>query len=101
MKKNLLLLLGVIALTIVPLFYHRAGSAEELFTGTDDQGPAMIRRDHPEYRPWFHSLWTPPSDEVESLLFSLQAALGAGVICYYFGLRHGRSQRAAMESKCT
>lgn len=39
-----------------------------------------------------HPLYEPPSGEVESALFALQAALGAGVLAYYFGLRRGRRQ---------
>ena len=37
-------------------------------------------------------MWTPPSKEIESLLFSLQAALGAGLLGYYVGLRRGRGE---------
>ena len=33
----------------------------------------------PGYKPWFEPLWKPPSAEVETMLFALQAALGAGV----------------------
>ena len=29
--------------------------------------------------------WEPPSGEIESLLFALQAAIGAGFIGYYVG----------------
>lgn len=36
-----------------------------------------------------------PSGDVESALFALQAALGAGVLAYYFGIRRGRRQGAA------
>ncbi|WP_309030311.1 energy-coupling factor ABC transporter substrate-binding protein, partial [Streptomyces alfalfae] len=46
----------------------------------------------PDYEPWFSPLYEPPSGEVESALFALQAALGAGVLAYYFGLRRGRRQ---------
>jgi cobalt/nickel transport protein len=48
--------------------------------------------DEAGYQPWFEPLWTPPSKEIESLLFSLQAALGAGLLGYYFGLRRGRGE---------
>jgi cobalt/nickel transport protein len=37
------------------------------------------------YEPWFQPLWEPPSGEIESLLFSLQAAIGAVIIGYFFG----------------
>ena len=46
----------------------------------------------PDYEPWFSPLYEPPSGEIESALFAVQAALGAGVLAYYFGLRRGRRQ---------
>jgi cobalt/nickel transport protein len=40
----------------------------------------------------------PPSKEIESLLFMLQAALGAGLLGYYIGLRRGEAKgRRAVE----
>jgi len=39
-----------------------------------------------DYKPWFSPLWEPPSGEIETLLFSLQAAIGAGIIGYIAGL---------------
>jgi cobalt/nickel transport protein len=38
-------------------------------------------------------LYEPPSDEIESLLFALQAALGAGFIGYYIGYKRGKTKR--------
>jgi cobalt/nickel transport protein len=37
------------------------------------------------YQPWFHSIYTPPSAEIESLLFALQAAIGSMIIGYFLG----------------
>jgi cobalt/nickel transport protein len=42
-----------------------------------------------DYKPWFSSIWEPPSGEIESLLFALKAALGAGFIGYYIGYVRG------------
>lgn len=42
-----------------------------------------------------------PSGEVESALFALQAALGAGVLAYYFGVRKGRRQGLAQAAAGT
>lgn len=36
---------------------------------------------------------------MESALFALQAALGAGVLAYYFGLRKGRRQGLAQSHR--
>ncbi len=41
------------------------------------------------YQPWFSSVWTPPSGEIESLLFALQAAFGAIIIGYFLGYYRG------------
>ncbi|MGP4007746.1 energy-coupling factor ABC transporter substrate-binding protein, partial [Streptomyces sp. 4N124] len=46
----------------------------------------------PDYEPWFSPLYEPPSAEIESGLFALQAAIGAGALAYYFGVRRGRRQ---------
>ena len=45
---------------------------------------------NPEYKPWFEAIWSPPSAEVESFLFALQAAAGTGFIGYWIGFQRGR-----------
>lgn len=80
-KKNLLLGLLVVAIVILPLII-KSGSE---FEGADDQAGGIIEEINPEYEPWAEPLWEPPSGEVESLLFSLQVAIGAGTIGYILG----------------
>lgn len=96
MKKNtrinLLLLLAVAALAVLPLALGLGDHKEEPFTGADAQAETAITEIDPDYEPWFSPLYEPPSGEIESALFALQAALGAGVLAYYFGLRRGRRQ---------
>jgi len=75
-----------------PLILPLPGGLAEPFAGADDQAQAAITAANPDYRPWFTPLWEPPSGEIESLLFALQAALGAGLLGYYLGLRRGQSQ---------
>lgn len=58
------------------------------FKGSDDMATDAIGEARPGYQPWAQPLWKPPSDEVESLLFSLQAAIGAGILGYVIGRRH-------------
>lgn len=96
MKKwTILVVLAVIALTVVPLVV--AGGSE--FAGADGEAEAAITEIDSGYQPWFSSIWEPPSGEIESLLFALQAAIGAGAVFYalgYFvGRAKGRSQAAA------
>jgi len=75
----------------VSLWLPRSGNSESAFTGTDDQAKDLIQEVRPEYVPWFRPVWKPPSGEVETLLFTLQAALGAGVLGYVIGYFRGRA----------
>ncbi len=71
------------------------------FSGTDGQAQNAISEINPGYKPWFDSIWSPPGNEVESLLFALQAALGSGFIGYYFGARERKKrQRKKCEECC-
>ncbi|WP_409175692.1 energy-coupling factor ABC transporter substrate-binding protein [Brevibacillus fortis] len=88
MKKgwNWLLLLGVIVLAIVPLLLVQ----DSEFGGADGAAEEAIKEIAPNYEPWFQPLIEPPGGETESLLFAVQAALGAGVVGYAVGLYKGR-----------
>lgn len=88
-----LLVAVVIVLAVAPLFLNRGSE----FGGADGLAEETITEIQPEVRPWFEPLWEPPGGETESLLFSLQAALGAGLIGYYFGLKRGQDRRDTNE----
>lgn len=94
-KINALLLLVVVALAVLPLALGLGDHKEEPFTGADAEAETAITELQPDYEPWFSPLYEPPSGEIESALFALQAALGAGVLAYYFGVRRGRRQGEA------
>ncbi|GIM85427.1 energy-coupling factor ABC transporter substrate-binding protein [Salinispora arenicola] len=89
---NLLLVLAVLALAVVPLAFG-LGSGEEPFSGADALAEQAIVDDHPDYEPWFSPIYEPPSAEMESALFALQAALGAGLLGYYFGVARTRQRQ--------
>ena len=90
-RQNLFLLLGVIVLALVPLLTIKpAHEGEEIFGGADGQAESAITEIRPDYKPWFAPFWEPPSGEIESLLFGLQAALGAGAVAYCLGYYRGR-----------
>ncbi|BCL17464.1 energy-coupling factor ABC transporter substrate-binding protein [Micromonospora sagamiensis] len=91
-RVNLLLLLAVVALAAAPLLLGLGGSAEEPFAGADAQAEEAIVTDHPDYEPWFSAIYEPPSAEIESGLFALQAAVGAGFLGYYFGVARTRQR---------
>jgi cobalt/nickel transport protein len=85
-KKNLWLLSIVILLAVIPLFMQKGAE----FGGADGEAEEAIGEISPDYEPWFSSIWEPPSGEIESLLFALQAALGAGFIGYFIGWTRGK-----------
>jgi cobalt/nickel transport protein len=83
-KRHIIMLIMVAVIIIFPLaLYNGHTSSGEIFSGSDSQGTDLITSEG--YKPWFSSIWEPPSPEIESLLFSLQAAIGALIIGYYKG----------------
>ncbi len=88
-----LLVAGVLALVALALVVGAGKSAgeEEPFGGTDAAVTQQLEADG--YVPWFRPLFEPGSGEVESGLFAVQAALGAGVLGYCVGAmrRRGRA----------
>ncbi|MTV48984.1 energy-coupling factor ABC transporter substrate-binding protein [Heliobacillus mobilis] len=99
LRSNILLIVAAVLLSAVPLFMSfDVPEGKELFTGSDDQAEAVIQEINPDYKPWFQSLWEPPSGEIESLLFALQAALGAGFIGYYIGRVRERQKLLGSET---
>ncbi len=79
--RNLVLALGVVLLVTVPLML--LGNSE--FGGSDDAGSTVVEEINGGYTPWFESFWEPPSGEIESLLFCVQSAIGAGICGFVLG----------------
>lgn len=98
-RTNILLLLAVIALVVAPLALGVGAGREEPFSGADALAEERITADHPDYEPWFHSLYEPPSGEIESGLFALQASLGAGFLGYYFGVARTRRRLTTRDER--
>ena len=89
-KMYALLLIIVAIIVIAPLvIFHGHGEEDGYFGGTDDAGGQVIEESG--YKPWFNSLWEPPSGEIESLIFCTQTAIGAIIIGYFLG--YWRSER--------
>jgi cobalt/nickel transport protein len=79
----------VLALFIAAFAYTSSTGNHE-WGGADDM-PENVINDLTggSYQPWAHSVWEPPSGEIESLLFALQAAFGAIIIGYFLGYYRG------------
>ena len=90
MKYKAEIIAGLVILVFVAIFIVTSMAVqqgliggEESWAGADTQAEEFISQSG--YEPWFSPLWEPPSGEIESLFFSLQAALGALIIGYFFG----------------
>ncbi len=66
------------------------------FGGADGEAEDVIGDIDPDYVPWAESLWEVPG-ETESLLFALQAAIGASIIGFFIG-RYGKVPGGAPET---
>lgn len=76
----------VVVLAGVPLILNRPSD----FKGADDKARQALSETNAT--PWFQSLWS-PSPEVQSFLFAVQAAIGAGFVGYYLGLKRGQRRK--------
>ena len=54
---------------------------------------------NPNYEPWFSPVWEPPSGEIESFLFALQASIGAVVIGFVIGYYKGKKDAEKAEKE--
>ena len=88
MKKTWILIALVILLAVIPLFLTQGAE----FGGADGEAEVAISEIQPDYIPWFSPIWEPPSGEIESVLFALQAAIGTGFIAYFFGYKKGQQK---------
>ncbi len=96
LRNNRIVLALAGAIVLLPLVLPGMRDAE--FGGADGHASDAVSSTVENFEPWFEPLWEPPSGEVESLLFALQAALGAGVLGYYFGRRRSEGEGSASEA---
>lgn len=87
-KKVIVLLLVCVVIAVVPLLTIK----DSEFGGADGAAEEAIAEVNPEYEPWAESIIELPGGETESLLFALQAAIGAGVVGYGFGYYTSRKK---------
>lgn len=92
-KTVIILLLLCVLIAVVPLAFIK----DSEFGGADGAAEDVITEIDPTYEAWASPILEPPGGETESLLFCLQAALGAGIFGYGFGILRERSKK---EQKC-
>lgn len=80
-KKIALLTVAVVILGVLPLYLVKGAE----FGGADGEAEVVIENIAPDFTPIFEPLIEPASGEIESMLFAVQAALGAGIIGFGIG----------------
>lgn len=91
---NLLMLAGAAVLIVAPLLFVHIPEGTEGWTGADAQAEGVITALAPDYKPWFSPLMEPASGEIESMLFAMQAAIGAAIIGFVAGKLSSRQAKA-------
>ena len=87
-KTVIILLLLCVIIAIIPLVVIKNSE----FEGADGEAFDAITEIDPSFEPWADPVLEPPGGETESLLFCLQAAIGAGIFGYGFGVLRERSK---------
>ncbi len=94
-KGELIVILAIVLMAAI--FLHQnariqanLAEGEEAWGGADGKAAELLEEQG--YVPWAQPIWEPPSAEIETLLFCLPAAIGAGVIGYFFGYNRGKRQ---------
>lgn len=90
-KQNTLL---VLACVVIALLAFVLAPKQAEFGGSDGGAEVAITEVRPDYKPWFEAVYEPASGEVESLLFTLQGSIGAGIIAYILGYYKGKNKHA-------
>jgi len=88
-KLVLLLLAACLVIAVFPLLFNK----ESEFGGADAKASDVVSEIAPDYEVWAEPLFEPPGGETESLLFCLQAALGAGIFGYGIGILKERTKQ--------
>jgi cobalt/nickel transport protein len=96
---DLALLALTVAVFAVPLGLRLgvSDSGAEAYTGSDSAAAEAVLDLDPGYRPWFSPWFEPGSAEIESGLFALQAAGGAGGLGFALGRLAGRGRRVGAQ----
>lgn len=93
MSKKLELIVLSIILVFALQFLYMSSTTDAEYGGADGQAEGVINElTGGNYKPIAEPFWEPPSGEIESLLFGLQAAFGAGIIGYFLGYYRCKKQ---------
>jgi cobalt/nickel transport protein len=82
------LIILALALVALPLVNQKSS-----YKGTDDQVKGIVGELHADYKPWWSGMGISLGDDVVSMLFAVQAALGAGILGYGLGYMKGSQKK--------
>ncbi|MFZ2498745.1 energy-coupling factor ABC transporter substrate-binding protein [Methanosarcina sp.] len=86
MSRKLEIIVLAIFLIFAAQFVYMSSTTDAEYGGADGEAEGVIQDlTGGTYKPIAEPIWEPPSGEIESLLFGLQAAIGAGILGYFFG----------------
>lgn len=94
--KNWILIGLALLIAAVPLI-----TLNSEFEGSDAGAEVVVSEQAPDYEPWAAPLVGELPGEVESGLFALQAAIGAGALGYALGFYRGRRRESTRTSSGT
>lgn len=93
MSRKLEIIVFAIFLIFAMQFIYMSSTTDAEYGGADGEAEGVIQDiTGGTYEPVAEPIWEPPSGEIESLLFGLQAAIGAGVIGYFFGFYRAKKK---------
>ncbi len=90
MKREYYYVLGFLIIAAICVIAYALNPGAE-FGGADGEAEEVIGEIDPDYEPWFSSFFE-PAGETESMLFALQAAIGALIIGYFLGMNRIKKQ---------
>ncbi|MFP4654757.1 MAG: energy-coupling factor ABC transporter substrate-binding protein [Methanohalobium sp.] len=86
------LIVAALVVLFAAQFLYVSSATNAAFSGADGEAEGVIQNIAPDYEPIVNPIWEPPSGEIESLLFGLQAAIGALIIGFTFGYYKGKGK---------
>lgn len=93
MKYKAELIFLAIILAFTAQFVYVSSFTDAKYMGSDGQGGDMVfELTGGTYELIAEPLWKPPSAEIETLLFTVQAVFGAVIIGYFLGYYKGKGQ---------
>ncbi|MEM1483765.1 energy-coupling factor ABC transporter substrate-binding protein [Oscillospiraceae bacterium PP1C4] len=84
-KSTIIMVIIALAVVVGMCMYPLMTIKDSEFGGADGAAGDLILEIDKDFEPWAEPLFPLPGGETESMMFSLQAALGSGIFCFCAG----------------